>query len=190
MGLQLEIATCDEWFVLKGEEQFGPFSYSEMIGLMQNKFLFQFDYVWAAHLESWTSMSELTEFSVDRLSRLAEKSTDVFQKRKHPRVSVKQPVYIHNETQMWKGTVESLSQGGALILMENPVLLPGDDVHIHFKISEYLESSFNCDAQVLNKRMTQKRIQHDTSLHYAVKFTELTDGGNKELKKIIQSTRS
>ena len=191
MSLKLEIATCNEWFVLKGEEQFGPFTYGEVIKLMQNKLVFQFDYMWAVHLESWTSLSELPEFSADRLNRLVESSKDttVFEKRRHNRVQLKQPVYVHNEAQMWKGSIESLSEGGALILMENPVLLPGDSIHIHFKISEHTDKSFNCDALILNKKMTDKRIQHDTSLHYAVQFTELTDNGNKELKKIIQSTR-
>lgn len=193
MGLALEIATSDEWHVLKGETQYGPYTYEEMIRLMQNNTIFSFDYVWSPHLESWTAMGELPEFSQDRLRSLAEKSQaamdkeaeNAFNRRQHERVYCQLPVYINDQQTLWDGTAENLSEGGALILMKNPVLLPGHIVHVHFRSRTNGELSFNCTAEILTKRLIKQRIQHDTGIHYAVKFLQKSPAGEKQIKTLL-----
>ena len=41
----------EEWFVLKGKDRFGPFSYREIIRMLQEKQVFEFDYVWKAPMK-------------------------------------------------------------------------------------------------------------------------------------------
>lgn len=187
MALVLEISTPNEWHVLKGETQYGPYSYEEMLSMLQNKTLYGFDFVWSPHLDGWTTLSDLAEFSADRISRIVEKSDDpdVFHRRTHERVHCKLPVYIHNNVKFWTGTVESLSSGGALILMENPLLLPGDQITIHFKSLQPDGKPFNAKGEIITKRLTKQRIEHDSQLYYAIKFDVVQPSGEKDITQFI-----
>lgn len=182
MSLALEQTTSNEWHVLKGESKFGPYTYADMIQMMQNKTLFNFDYVWSPHLESWTALAELPDFSPDRLSRVAEASQEMFARRSTERVVVSLPVVCHDNSRMWTGTCENLSEGGALILMQNPILLPGHMIYLHFRAQNESEIAFNCTAEILAKRLTKQRIQHDTGIHYAVKFLQLLPTGAQQVR--------
>ncbi len=188
MSFNIEIQTSNEWHILKGETQYGPYSYEEMIRMMQNKLLFGFDYIWSPHLEAWTQVNDLEEFSADRMARLVEKNTeqDVFNRRQHERVHCQLPVYVNDQHTLWQGMAENLSEGGALILMKNPVLLPGNIVHIHFRSRNGLDKAFNCTAEILTKRLVKNRIQHDTGIHYAVKFLSKSDFGDLQILNWVQ----
>jgi len=188
MSLKIEIPTSNEWHVLKGETQYGPYTYEEMIKMSQDKLLFGFDYVWSPHMESWTAMSELAEFSQDRLLRVHDQSkgSSVFKRREHQRIAVEIPVYIHDNKTLWKGKAENISEAGALILMENPLLLPGDQITLHFKKAGDSKESFNCTAEVLTKRLTKQKIEHDTNLYYAVRFNSISKDAKSELKNYIK----
>jgi hypothetical protein len=188
MGLAIEISTSNEWHVLKGETQYGPYTYEEMIRMMQTKLVFGYDYVWSPHMESWTPMSDLEEFSVDRLARLVDqnRSQEVFSQRAHDRVMCILPCYVNDQQTLWEGTVENLSEGGALILMKNPVLLPGHIVHVHFRSRNDRDMAFNCTAEILTKRLVKTRIQHDTGIHYAVKFLSKTAVGDQQIQKWLK----
>ncbi len=192
MGLKLEVPTSNEWHVLKGEVQYGPYTYEDMIQMLQNKTLFGFDYVWSPHLDQWTLLSDVTEFSVDRLNRLAEKSKDdsVFFRREHERILCSYPVLVHDNKTLWAGTCENLSVGGALVLMENPMLLPGDMVTVHFRSNSPSEKVFNVTGEILTKRLTKQKIQHDTRLYYALKFVNVHKDGAKQIQKWIEADKS
>ena len=189
--LNLEISTSNEWHLLKGQEQFGPYTYEDMLRLKQNNTLFDFDYVWSPHMDQWTLVGDLAEFSVDRISRLNEKhqDSDVFTKRTRVRLNVELPLLCHNGGQLWNGQILSLSQGGAMILIENPLLLPGDEITLHVRAGMGMQSGFNCQAEVLNKRLTKSRIQHDSSLHYIVKFLDLTKVGTEQVAVLFKNNQ-
>jgi hypothetical protein len=187
MILNTDIATSDEWHLIKGEHQYGPYTYAAMVQMKQNNLLFDFDFVWSPHMEQWTMVSDLAEFSIDRMSRLIEKSpsSEVFKKRGHERISADLPCLVHDDNRMWKGRIQSLSEGGALVLIENPLFLPGDIITIHARKAGSLQTPFNCTAQILNKRLVKTKIHHDTALHYAVKFLNLTDIGTVEVSRLV-----
>lgn len=185
--LNMEIATSNEWHLMKGEHQYGPYTYEAMVQMKQNNLLFDFDFVWSPHMDQWTMVSDLAEFSMDRMSRLVEKSpgSEAFNKRSHERVVVDLPCLVHDETRLWNGRVQNLSEGGALILVENPLFLPGDIITLHVRGQGGMEKPFNCTAQILNKRLVKTKIHHDTALHYAVKFLNLTAIGTHEVSRVV-----
>lgn len=191
MALILEIATSNEWHVLKGETQHGPYTYEDMIKMLQSKAIFEFDYVWSPHMDHWSPLAELPEFSSDRILRLVEKSvdSDSFEKRKTERIICNIETYVHDNKKMWVGKAINLSEGGALVQIDNPLLLPGDNIVIHFKKSHDKTSCFNARAVILTKRFSKQKIVHDTSLQYAVKFTEVNNFGMKQIKDFIQITK-
>jgi len=184
MGLAIEVSTSNEWHVLKGETQYGPYTYEEMIRMLQTKLVFGYDYVWSPHMEAWAPMADLEEFSNDRMARLADqnRSQEIFSQRAHDRVLCILPCYVNDQQTLWEGTVENLSEGGALILMKNPVLLPGNIVHVHFRSRNEKDTAFNCTAEILTKRLVKTRIQHDTGIHYAVKFLSKTPVADKQIQ--------
>ena len=186
--MDMEIPTSNEWHILKGETQFGPYTYQDMLHMKQNNMLFDFDYVWSPHLEVWTLTADLAEFSPDRVSRLMDKNAnaEAFKRRDSLRVPCDFEVIVHDDIRMWKGRLQNISMGGGLILIENPLLLPGDLVTLHVRQSGPLQSGFNCTTQVLNKRLVRTRIQHDTAIHYAVKFLNLTEIGKTEVHRLLE----
>lgn len=189
----LEQIECNEWHVLKGETQYGPYTYQEMIGMSQNGLVFGFDYVWAPHLESWAPMADQPEFSREKLAYLAEKkSAEIksFNRREHERVTCKLSVYVNDQQCLWEGVAENLSEGGALIMIKNPALLPGNIVNIHFRSMEDGDKPFNCTAQIINKRLVKTRIKHDTGIHYAVKFMSKSADAESQIGTWIKNFKN
>jgi hypothetical protein len=185
MGLALEQMTSNEWHVLKGETQYGPYSYEELIRMMQTNLVFGYDYAWSPHLDSWTPIADLEEFSAVRLARLVEnnRNQDVFSQRVHERVLCKIPCYATDQQTLWEGQVENLSEGGALVLMKNPTLLPGGMITIHFRTESASDCAFNATAEILTKRLVKQKIHHDTGIHYAVRFINKSPAGTEQIKK-------
>lgn len=182
--LQLEIQTADEWMILKGEDQFGPFSYSEVISLLQENSLHQFDYIWSSHLETWTPIADLAEFSADRIIRIVEKNDkhESFGIRKFDRKPIKLKAYCHNNKKLWFGQTESLSLGGAMITMENPLLTPDENIIIHFGKTTEDDNAINVSAQIITKKLIKQKIQHDTNIQYAVRFLNMSDEAKRQLQ--------
>lgn len=183
--LNLDISTSNEWHLLKGEDQFGPFDYPEMIRMKQKNLVFDFDYVWSPHLEAWTQVIELPEFSTDRISRLIEKSPEsaVFERRSSPRIQVDLETFVHNNEEMWTAVTETLSLGGALIRIPNPLLLPPEKLTVHIK-TEF--GPLVVLGEIINKRMIKGRIEHDTQIGYVIKFSPIQgEDRSNVLKNII-----
>src|SRR5690606_4287465 len=80
-----------EWFVLKGENKYGPFSYPELINMLQQKLIFEFDFVWHSEMSNWQRVAELPSFKSEKVRALKETSmpeiSDVFFRRRHRRVA-------------------------------------------------------------------------------------------------------
>lgn len=190
--MKLETQTSNEWHIMKGENQFGPYTYQEMLHMKQNNLLFDFDNVWSPNLSEWTLVADLPDFSVDRMSRLVEQQTEMaaFAQRSSPRLNVELDAYVHDDTRLWMGKVLNISLGGALVLMENPLLLPGQILTLHLKAGQGIQSGFCCTIQVLNKRLIKTRIKHDTAIHYVVKFLELTEAGTTEMQRLFDAASS
>lgn len=178
----------NQWFVLRGEDKYGPFEYASVIRMLQNNELFDYNYVWAPHLENWTLLGELPDFSRDRLARLIENSADLrkaFIQRGATRKDLVVPVYGHNEHLFFDGQSLSLSENGALLLLNTPLLLPGQPLLLHFRRNEICRTAFNVTATVVRKNFTRTRINVKSGLHYAVRFNEISETGQQELKQMI-----
>lgn len=191
MALVLDIATSNEWHLQKAGTEYGPYAYEEILKMLQDHHIYESDYVWSPHLDKWTEVGTLAEFSADRISRLVEKSAQsgVFNKRKHDRAPCEFTALAHNNSKMWKGRIESISVGGGLILMQNPLLLPGDEVTLHCSENKDLKKSFNARAEILGKRLTKGKIEHDTGIYYAVKFLQLQPVGENQINEFIKEKK-
>jgi hypothetical protein len=178
----------DEWFVLKGKNRYGPYPYAEMIKMLQDKIIFEFDYTWRQGLSNWLRLAEVEEFAADRvrtmIHELGKSSVaEVFSKRKHPRSSYECPVVIHDNTRVWKGKSIEVSEGGAGLIMENAMILPGQSVYLHFKPGPN-SKPFNVLCEVVSKRYVKGIKDKNTPIVYGIKFINIQKQDKDELKTL------
>ncbi len=176
----------DQWYILRGEMKYGPYAYKTMISMIQNSELQDYNYAWAPHLESWTLVGELAEFSKDRLCRLIETKDHLagsFMDRKCPRIDMAIPIWAHNEQLFFDGQSLSLSENGALLLLNNPLLQPGEKILVSFRTSDNNNETFNVLCEIIRKNYTKQRLNVKSGLHYAVRFLSVQDNGKQLLEK-------
>src|ERR1700677_3487525 len=66
--------TQAQWYVLKGKNRFGPFMYVEIIRMLQEKSVFEFDFVWCQGLEAWKRIAEVEVFGSEKIRHLLDHS--------------------------------------------------------------------------------------------------------------------
>lgn len=176
----------DAWFILRGEMKFGPYQYKVMLSMLQTGELFDYNYIWAPHMNGWLLLGDTPEFSKECLLRLIggqDQLSDVFKKRGCARARIEVPVYAHNNHRLIDGKTVSISENGALILLNDPLLLPGQSIFIHFASCEVNPESFNVRAEIIRKNYSRERMNVKSGLNYAVRFIQMQDEGLKRLKE-------
>ena len=164
-----------EWFVLKGDNKFGPFSHHELLKMLQEKSIFEFDYVWHAGLTAWERIATLSEFSAEAVRALRHSSegpiNELFFRRRHARAQHGASILIHDNRYVYKGKSIEVSAGGAGIVIDNPTLQAGEMLYLHFKPSDGVPP-FNATCEVMSKRFTNASDK-SAPVQYGVKFLKI-----------------
>ncbi len=173
-----EVVGEAEWYTLKGENRYGPFAFADLIRMLQEKSLFEYEYVWRTGMATWQRVAEVEEFKADKIRSLknsGEKGvSELFFRRRHKRAKFDGSIIIHNNKQVWKGQSIEISSGGAGLVIENSMIVPGQTLFLHFKPGEGVPP-FNAVCEVVSKRFL-KGIKHkEQSINYGVKFTNIGD---------------
>lgn len=180
----VQATTNIQWYILRGEMKYGPYEYRSLITMIQTGELQDYNYVWASHLDNWTLVGELQDFSKDRLARLIQTKDHLagsFKDRQATRVDVISPVYAHNDHNFFDGHTLSVSENGALVLLNDPLLLPGQKIMLHFRESEVNPQGFNVLCEIVRKNYSKQRLNVKSGLHYAVRFLQVQDQGKTQL---------
>jgi len=183
-GTQAANNQQQQWYILRGEMKYGPYEYKSLITMIQKGQLYDYNYVWAAHMETWSLVGDIEEFSKDRLCRLIETKdhlSGAFTDRKYPRVDMVTEVYAHNDHSFFDGHSLSLSENGALLLLNDPLLLPEQKILIHFRKSAITVEPFNALCEIVRKNFSKQRLNVKSGLHYAVRFLQVQDHGMAQL---------
>ena len=61
-----------EWFVQKGTHRYGPFSYLSLVRALQEKAVYEFDFIWTEGMESWVRLAEHEAFQQERIRDLTK----------------------------------------------------------------------------------------------------------------------
>ncbi len=175
----------NNWYVLLGDQKFGPYEYKVMIQMLQSHQLMDYNYVWAPHLESWTQVFELTEFSKDRFAVLMQNPElkSAFIERKSNRTEVLVPLMGHNHIRFFDGVLTSISESGGLCLLNTPLIQVGDQMKIHVKSNQSNSVSFNIECEVIRKNFTRERLNSKSGLYYAVRFHDIQKVGIDQIRK-------
>jgi hypothetical protein len=177
------------WFVLIGDQKYGPYDYKVMIHMMQTNQLMDYNYVWNDHLDSWTQVSQLEEFSKDRFEILLQKESEYlnsFIQRKTSRLEVKIPLLGHNSTRFFDGVLVSVSENGGMCLINSPLVQVGDRLKLHIKPNGENDRAFNVEAEVIRKNFSKQRLNSKSGLYYAIRFNDIQSIGLSQIKKWVE----
>lgn len=178
--------SSNQWFILRGELKFGPYDYKSVLAMLQKGELFEYNYAWTSHLENWTMLGDIPDFSKDRMCLLLKTSSeisDVFIERTSARVQMTIPLYAHNNHNMFNGQTISLSENGALVLLNDPLLLPGQKVLLNFRSTDENPLPFNVLCEIIRKNYSRQRLNIKSGLHYVVRFLQVQNAGKDQLTK-------
>ena len=173
-----------EWFVLKGENKFGPFSYTDVVKMLQQKIVFPFDFIWHASMEQWKRVAEISDFTEENIRKLySDKSTakrDVFLERQFRRKKFEGRVIVHDNMSLWRGAGFEISKGGVGITMSNSLVVPGQQVYVHFN-SHGEFPPFNAVCEVVSKKF----VNDTTPIQYGLRFLSLSQEVQEEFYKKV-----
>jgi hypothetical protein len=171
-----------EWFVLKSENRYGPFSHLEIVRMLQEKNIFEFDYVWNQAMANWKRVAEVEEFGPEKIKALQESGRgevqEVFFRRRHARAHYGASIIVHNNKKVWKGESVELSSGGAGLVIDNHEFQPGQTLFLHFKPGDGVPP-FNAICTIVSKQVPAAGSK---TLRYGVKFTSINRNIQESIK--------
>ncbi len=189
-----------EWFVQKGANRYGPFTYTGLVRALQEKSIFEFDMIWKNGMDNWMRLAEHPEFSADRIRALQEElkaETGVFFRRQHNRVPLRNEVMVHDNRSVWMGKAFEGSEGGSGVVIENATLVPGQVVLLHFSSGDGLPA-FNALCEVVSKKF-QADVNHTAApINYGLRFIKIDTQAEakvmeffrtKGMKSVVQPER-
>lgn len=174
-------SAAGEWFVMKGEHKFGPFTPADVIKMLQDKVIFPFDFIWHQGLKDWTRLAETQEFNPEQIKATFEKggkAKEIFQPRKFKRQPYSGRVILHDNLKLWKGEGFEISKGGVGILMKNEIVVPGQQLNVHFGAhGEW--PAFNAVCEVVSKKF----VNDGSPVEYGLRFLNLSQEGQEYFNK-------
>ena len=91
----------------------------------------------------------------------------------------------HNTIRFFDGKVTSLSENGALCLINTPLIQVGDVLKMHIKTNGQNGVSFNTEAEVIRKNFSKQRLNSKSGLYYAIRFNDIQPVGLEQIHNWI-----
>lgn len=187
-----EGADGDDWFILKGDDQSGPFSLHDLVKMLQDKTLFEFDYIWKPGQDSWKRVAEVTEFMPEQIKDLKSSKmsaiSNIFFRRRFKRREFGGTLIIHDNKKVWHGKSLEISEGGAGLIMFNAMVLPGTTLYLHFRPSGNVPP-FNALVEVVSKKYVKGVQDFNAPMSYGVRFIKIQDEARQYLHDFAKSGR-
>lgn len=148
------------WFILKQNNNYGPFSKAEVIQMLQGKTLLEYDFIWHEGMRAWQRLSEVKDFSIDEIKVIFEKVsskktdphlTNIFYRRKFPRARLNTAAIVHDKKKVYKSVGVEISEGGAGLLIEGGEFEINQQIYLHFKPANEVPA-FNAICKVVSRK--------------------------------------
>ncbi len=171
--MQKKINSEKEWFILKDGNNFGPFAYLDVVNMLQEKAVYEYDFCWNEKFSGWRKISEVSDFSQEKIRELKtsgdQNVTDIFFRRRHQRTSYGCSLIVHNQKQVYKGSSFQISEGGAGVVIPNSTFTVGQNLYLHFRPGDSVPA-FNAICQMFGSREDFQYHLKFLSVHEAVRF--------------------
>lgn len=173
-----------DWFVLKGDNRYGPFAFLEVVKMLQEKNLYEFDYIWNTYMQGWKRVAEVEEFRPEKIRELKDLPhvQEVFFRRRHARAKYGASLIVHNNRAVWRGETIEISAFGAGIVVDTGTLEPGQTLFLHFKPGDGVPP-FNALCSVVSKQGVEGA---SARVRYGVKFTSISQNIQKAIKTFAE----
>lgn len=182
---QLEKLKDKAWYILKDGNNYGPFSKIELVQMLQEKALYEFDYIWAEGQSAWRRVSEVEDFSADSIRNLKESGFDdvkeIFFRRRHVRAQYGCSLIIHNNKKVFKGKSMELGAGGAGVIVDGDSFVPGQQIYLHFQPGDGVPP-FNAICEVVSKSKAPAMKGFANPMKYGVKFTTIPQAVRESIR--------
>jgi hypothetical protein len=178
-----------EWYVLKGENRFGPFGYADIVRMLQEKSVFNFDYGWHSGLSGWKRLADIAEFQETAIRHFIESKTGqgVMTERKHLRMSHSGQLIIHDQNNLWHGEAFAISTGGVGVVMNNSMMVPGQKVYMHFKPHGKFPA-FNAVGEIVSKKYIETVNKPEAPIEYGVRFLSVSGAEKDRLLSMLKES--
>lgn len=165
-----------EWYVRKGMVQHGPMTYVELVKSLQEKIVYEFDFVRREGMRDWVRIAQHEMFTSENIKQMShsrdERQQRAFIKRQRPRTAYKAEVLVHDERQVWLGQAVEVSSGGAGLVVQNAMLNPGDVINLHFAAVEGVPS-FSVVSEVVGKKFSEFVGKPNSPVFYAIRHLKI-----------------
>lgn len=184
-------AAQEDWYVSRGQQKFGPFSYLGVIKALQDKSVYEFDFIWTVGMESWTRIAEHEKFATETIRSLRgslAKSPDhveVFAQRKHLRFLLENDVLVHDNSSVSVGRMVEAGAGGSGVVVKNSALLPGQTVSVHFASIQGLPA-FNAIGEIVSKKFVRSARDRRAPIHYGIRFLKMDSEAELRIKNFFK----
>lgn len=170
------------WYILKVNENYGPFTAAEMIQMLQSKTLFEFDFVWRQDQQSWQRLADVAEFHPEKIKEMFDTSfqenTEIqktFYRRRFPRVQYKCELLIHNKHKVFSAQSIEISAGGASFKLDNVDFDIDSRIYLHFKPGGDVPA-FNATCKIVSKNGNK----------YGVSFIAVSNQAKDSIEKFTK----
>lgn len=169
------------WYILKQNNNYGPFSQSEMVQMLQSKTLFEYDFIWKKGLESWKRLADVPDYHPDHIKELyatysKDPTSEMFFRRRHARAEFSSSIIVHDRKKVYKAHSFEISAGGAGLIIDNVSFKVDDELHLHFSPSESVPA-FNTPCKIVSHSGNKFGVQFSgitTSVKDSItKFTKV-----------------
>jgi hypothetical protein len=176
-----------EWYVSRGQQKFGPFTYFGVIKALQDKAVYEFDYIWTNGMESWVRIAEHERFGSETIRELMKtaEGAAVFAKRKHTRILLENDVLVHDNNSVSPGRMVEASEGGSGLVVRNSALIPGQMVNVHFSSLEGLPA-FNAIGEVVSKKFAKGTRDRRAPIHYGIRFVKMDQKASERVREFLK----
>lgn len=154
---ELDIYKDRVWYILKSNQNYGPFTKLEMVHMLQSKTLFEYDFIWKGGQNSWARLSEVDEFKPEQIKEIykiasQDKSLgeNIFYRRKYLRAGYACELLIHNKQKVYSAVSIEVSAGGAGFSLKDVDFAIGTQLYLHFKPGNDVPA-FNATCTVVSK---------------------------------------
>lgn len=145
------------WYILKVNENYGPFTAAEMIQMLQSKTLFEFDFVWRQDQTAWQRLSDIPEFHPNKIREIFEASFEedaeiqkTFYRRRFPRAHYSCELLIHDQHKVYSAQSIEIGAGGASFKVDNISFAIDSRVYLHFKPGGDVPA-FNASCKIVSR---------------------------------------
>jgi hypothetical protein len=160
-----------------------------MVKMLQEKSVFEFDFVWKAGMSTWQRVAEVEQFGPDAIKKLKESGqegiSEVFFRRRHMRTEYNGSIIFHDNNRVWKGGSLEISEGGAGVVMNNAMILPGQTIYMHVKPGDGVPP-FNAVCEVISKKYIKGISEKDAPLSYGIKFVSIDGEARTAIRSYVK----